>query len=81
MQYLIPGLMLFFVLAIIRYMYKEYKKFKRLEAIKESKEIEKRFIIEKMVMRDLNFCEEYWNANGQFNRTHYVKYLEAKEQD
>ena len=73
--------MLFFVLAIIIYMHQEHKKYKRLEDIKESKEAEKRFIIEKMVMRDILFCEEYWNAGGRFNRTHYVKYIEAKEQN
>lgn len=81
MQYLIPFVMLFFVLAIIIYMQLEHKKYKRLEDIKEVKEAEKRFIIEKMVMRDILFCEEYWKKDGNFNRTQYVKYLEAKEQN
>ena len=56
----------------------EYTKRKRAKAIQAKRDEETRFIIEKTVMRDLNYCEEYWNRNGSFNRDKYVEYLEGR---
>lgn len=78
MQLIIPSLFALAMIVISYVQYKEYKKRKRAESIKEARENETRFIIEKTVMRDLNYCEEFWNRNGSFNREQYVKYLESK---
>jgi hypothetical protein len=56
-------------------MYKEYIKSKRAESIKEAKESENRFIIERKVMRDVKERAEYWD---NFNVGLYVEYLENK---
>lgn len=78
MNLLIPTIMLLAMIVISYKMYREYVKRKRLERIKAAKEEETRFIIEKTVMRDLLYCEEWWNRNGSFNRELYVKYLENR---
>lgn len=75
---IIPTILLLAMIVISYVMYKEYTKRKRAKAIKDKREEETRFIIEKIVMRDLNYCEEYWNRNGSFNREKYVEYLEAR---
>jgi uncharacterized membrane protein len=80
MNYIVP---IFFVIAITLifiYLFIETSKQKRIEKIKEAKEEEARFLIEKRIMRDVNFCEEYWLKNGSFNRKLYVEYLERKEE-
>ena len=78
MNYIIPTIFLLAMIVISYKMYREYKAIKRAKAIKDKREEETRFIIEKRVMRDLNYCEEYWNRNGSFNREKYVEYLEAR---
>jgi hypothetical protein len=70
--------MLLSLIVIVYVMANEYRKRKRVKAIQEYFESEQRFIIEKTVMRDLLYCEEYWNRNGSFNREHYVKVLENR---
>jgi uncharacterized protein (UPF0333 family) len=78
MKLLIPSIMLIALIAIIYVMANEYRKRKRIKAIQEYFEQEQRFIIEKTVMRDLLYCEEYWNKNGSFNREHYINVLENR---
>lgn len=75
---IVPSILLLAMIVISYKMYREYTKRKRAKAIKDKREEETRFIIEKRVMRDLNYCEEYWNRNGSFNREKYVEYLEAR---
>jgi hypothetical protein len=75
---IIPTVLLLAMIVISYYQYKEYKKRKRIKNIQAYFEQEQRFIIEKTVMRDLLYCEEYWNRNGPFNRDHYVKVLENR---
>ena len=75
---IVPLIFLIAMIVISYKMYREYKAIKRAKAIKDKREEETRFIIEKRVMRDLNYCEEYWNRNGSFNREKYVEYLEAR---
>lgn len=78
MNLLIPFIFLIAMIVISYVMYKEYTKRKRVKAIQTAKDEETRFIIEKTVMRDLNYCEEYWNRNGSFNREKYIEYLESR---
>ena len=71
----IIGIVCVYIASII---YKETSKSNRVKRIKALKDEETRFIIEKKVMRDLNYCEEYWNRNGSFNRQQYINYLESE---
>jgi hypothetical protein len=75
---IVPSILLLAMIVISYKMYREYKAIKRAKAIQSKREEEPRFIIEKRVMRDLNYCEEYRNRNGSFNREKYVEYLEAR---
>ena len=75
---MIPSLFLIAMIVISYKMHKEYIKRKRAKTIQDKRDEETRFIIEKTVMRDLNYCEEYWNRNGSFNRDKYVEYLEGR---
>lgn len=75
MNYLIPSLFALAMIAISYKMYKEYTKRKRAESIKEAKESEQRFIIERRVMSVVKERAEYWD---NFNVGLYVQYLESK---
>lgn len=80
MNFIVPTIFILAIIIIFIYMIFEIKKEKRIEKIKQQKEEEQRFLIEKRIMRDVTFCEEYWLKNGSFNREQYGKYLEAKEE-
>jgi sorbitol-specific phosphotransferase system component IIC len=80
MKLIVPIIFVLSVVMIFIYMIFELRKQKRIEKINQQKEEEQRFLIEKRIMRDVTFCEEYWLKNGSFNREQYVKYLEAKEE-
>lgn len=75
MNLIIPTLFFISMIVISYSMYKEYIKSKRAESIKEAKESENRFIIERKVMRDVKERAEYWD---NFNVGLYVEYLENK---
>lgn len=74
-QLIIPSLFALAAIVISYNMYKEYIKRKRLDSIKDAKENETRFIIEKTVMREIKERAEYWD---NFNVGLYVNYLESK---
>jgi len=84
MQLIIPSLFALAMIVISYVQYKEYKKRKRVESIKEARENETRFIIEKTVMRDVLHNEAWWLSKDidtlrcSFNRSKYVEFLEGK---
>lgn len=75
MNLLIPSIFLAAIIYIIAKMYKERQIVKRAENIKAIKESEQRFIIEKIVMREIKERAAYWD---NFNIGKYVEYLEQK---
>jgi prephenate dehydratase len=81
---MIPLIFLLAMIVISYKMYKEYKAIKRAKAIKDKREEETRFIIEKRVMRDVLTNESWWlnkdsdTIRCSFNREKYVEYLEAR---
>ena len=79
MIYIIPSLLFIGISRIIYKMVRENKLRKRAKSIKASKEAESRMINERIMMRDILFCEQWWLNGGRFNRTKYIEFLEAKQ--
>jgi hypothetical protein len=83
-QLIIPSLFALAIIVISYKLYKEHVKRKRAESIKQAKESETRFIIERVVMRDIWHNEAWWLCKNvdtircSFDREQYVKYLESK---
>jgi hypothetical protein len=81
---MIPLIFLIAMIVISYVMYREYVKRKRVMAIKKAKEDENRFIIERVVMRDMLNNEAWWLTKDvdtircSFNRALYVEFLESK---
>lgn len=73
MHYLIPITMLISCAYLIWYMIREKQKQELLIELTD----EQVSIIEDKIKRDKDLIH-WWRMNGNFNISHYVKYLEAK---